>query len=99
MKPRDILDRKKKTYLLAVGIGFAALFMLAYGEKYLSKPVFEILAYGAGAVFLAGILLVYWGIKCPKCKKTLGLKFVYAEETLKYCPQCGIAFDEDCDSL
>jgi hypothetical protein len=95
MKPRQILNHRKKTYLLIVVVGFAVLALVGYIEKYLPKSLFEILALGSGTVFVAGILLVYWGIKCPKCGKILGLKFVYAEETLSHCPRCGVAFDED----
>ncbi|MBI5576698.1 MAG: hypothetical protein HY896_10110 [Deltaproteobacteria bacterium] len=95
MKPRDVLNKKKKTYLLIAGISFAALTMLAFVEKYLPKSLFDVLAIGAGTVFGAGIVLVYLGIKCPKCGKTLGLKFVFADDTLHHCPGCGIPFDED----
>jgi phage FluMu protein Com len=57
--------------------------------------VFNIIALGSGTIFAVGILLIYIGIKCPKCNKILGLKFVFAEETLIHCPRCGINFDED----
>lgn len=95
MRPRDILNQKKKTYLMVVGISFAVLTIMAFLEKYLSRSLFNAISLGSGTVFLVGVLLVYVGIKCPKCNKILGLKFVYADETLSHCPRCGINFDED----
>jgi uncharacterized membrane protein len=95
MRPRDILNRRKKVYLMIVGISFIILAIVAFLDKYLSRPLFNIISLGSGTVFVVGILLVYVGIKCPKCNKILGLKFVYAEETLIHCPSCGVNFDED----
>lgn len=95
MRPRDILNQKKKTYLMVAGISFAVLTIMAFLEKYLSRSLFNAISLGSGTVFLVGVLLVYVGIKCPKCNKILGLKFVYADETLSHCPRCGINFDED----
>jgi len=95
MRPRDILNQKKKIYLMVAGISFAILTVMAFLEKYLSRSLFNVISLGSGTVFLVGVLLVYVGIKCPKCNKILGLKFVYADETLSHCPRCGINFDED----
>ena len=95
MRPRDILNRRKKVYFIIVGISFLTLAIVAFLEKYLPGPLFNIISLGSGTVFVVGIVLVYIGIKCPKCNKILGLKFVYAEETLIRCPSCGINFDED----
>ncbi len=95
MRPRDILNQRKKVYFMIVGISFAILVMVAFLDKYLPGPLFNIISLGSGTVFVVGIVLVYVGFKCPKCNKILGLKFVYAEETLFHCPRCGINFDED----
>ncbi len=95
LRPREIIDRNKKTYFLIVGISFAGLVLLAFLEKSIPRSWFHILAIATGAAFLMGVILVYWGIRCPKCNKSLGLKFVYSEETLSRCPGCGIPFDED----
>lgn len=80
---------------MIVAISFVTLAILAFLEKYLPRPFFNVITLGSGTVFAVGILLVYIGIKCPKCNKILGLKFVFAEETLIRCPRCGINFDED----
>lgn len=95
MRPRDILNQRKKVYLMIVAISFFTLAMVAFLDKYLPQSLFNIISLGSGTVFAVGILLVYIGIKCPKCNKILGLKFVFAEETLIHCPRCGINFDED----
>jgi len=95
MRPRDILNQRKKIYFMIVAISFVILAMVAFLDKYLPTSLFNILSLGSGTVFTVGVVLVYIGIKCPKCNKILGLKFVYAEETLTHCPRCGINFDED----
>ncbi len=95
MKPRDALNRRKKICFAIAGSGFSALAAIAYLDKYLPQSLYKAISMGAGAVFAAGVLLLYFGIKCPKCGATLGLKYVFAEETLGRCPRCGIAFDED----
>ena len=80
---------------MIVAISFVILAILAFLDKYLPRSLFNVITLGSGTVFAVGILLVYIGIKCPKCNKILGLKFVFAEETLIRCPRCGINFDED----
>jgi hypothetical protein len=95
MRPRDILNQRKKVYFMIVAISFATLAMVAFLEKYLPGPLFNIISLGSGTVFAVGVVLVYIGIKCPKCNRILGLKYVFAEETLIRCPGCGINFDED----
>jgi glucose-6-phosphate-specific signal transduction histidine kinase len=95
MRPRDILNRRKKIYFMIVAISFLTMVIVAFSEKYLPQSLYDTISLGAITVFAAGVLLVYVGIKCPKCNAILGLKFVYAEETLSRCPRCGINFDED----
>jgi len=95
MRPRDILNRRKKVYFMIVGISFFILFIVAFLDKYLPRPLFNILSLGSGTVFVVGIILVHIGIKCPKCNKILGLNFVYAEETLIHCPRCKTNFNEE----
>lgn len=80
---------------MITAIGFLALTVAAFTEKYLPKSLGNAMIIGAITVFVVGILLVYVGIRCPKCNKILGLKFVYAEETLINCPRCRINFDDD----
>jgi phage FluMu protein Com len=94
MKPRDIINRRKKFYFIVVVTSFLAMAIVAYSDKYLPQSLYKLLSVCTITVFVAGVLLVYVGIRCPKCKSILGLKYVFAEETLKQCPKCGIVFDE-----
>ncbi len=80
---------------MVVGISFLAMAIVAFSVGVLPPSLYNVLSIGTVTVFVAGVLFVYVGIKCPKCNKILGLKFVYAEETLHRCPRCGINFDED----
>ena len=95
MRPRVIINRRKNIYLVIVAISFGVFAVVAFAEKYLPEPLGKAISYGAGSVFLVGVLFVYFGIKCPKCNKILGLNFVYAEEKLTHCPRCNVNFDED----
>jgi peptide subunit release factor 1 (eRF1) len=95
MKPRDLLNRRKKVCFFIVGISFFAMTIIAFSVNYLPPSLYKALSIGTVTVFLVGVVFVYVGITCPKCNKILGLKFVYAEETLHRCPRCGIDFDED----
>ena len=95
LKPREILNRRKNTYFIIVGISFLIMAMLAYLEQYLAPSSFRMISIGAITTFTLGVILLYMGIRCPKCKAILGLKYVFAEETLSRCHRCGINFDED----
>src|SRR5512134_4005207 len=95
MKPRELLNRKKNVSFLVVGISFLLMAIVAYSVDYLTPSLYRALSIGTVTVFTVGVVFVYVGIKCPKCNKILGLKYVYAEETLLRCPRCGIDFDED----
>jgi len=80
---------------MVVGISFLAMAIVAFSVNYLPPSLYRALSIGTVTVFVVGVIFVYVGIRCPKCNKILGLKFVYAEETLLRCPRCGIHFDED----
>jgi hypothetical protein len=80
---------------MIVAISFLIMAIVAFSDKYMPRSLYETISLGAVTVFAVGVLLVYLGIKCPKCKAILGLKFVFSEETLRHCPRCGIDFDED----
>jgi hypothetical protein len=95
MRPREILNRRKKLYFVIVAASFLAMVAIAYAGEHLPPLIYNRISAGAVSIFAFGVLLVYFGIRCPKCKATLGLKYVFAEETLVRCPRCGINFDED----
>ena len=57
--------------------------------------LFKTLLYGALALFLAGNILMYAGIRCPKCKAILGYIIVFSAGKADQCPHCRMNFDED----
>jgi hypothetical protein len=95
MLPRDIINRKKKVYLTLVAVGFSVMAILAFAEKYMPTALFKTFLYGAISLFVAGNILLYIGIRCPKCKAMLGYIIVFSAEKVDQCPRCRINFDEE----
>jgi len=95
MRPRESINRLMKLYLTFVAIGFSALMILAYTEKYMPAEQFKTLLYGAISLFLAGNILLYIGIRCPKCKAILGYVIVFSAGKADRCPHCRISLDEE----
>ncbi len=95
MKPRDGINRQKKLYLTLVAVGFFALGILAFAEKYLPPGLFRALLYTSIFLFLAGNILMYVGIRCPKCKAILGYHIVFSAGKAYQCPRCRMNFDEE----
>jgi phage FluMu protein Com len=95
MIPRDIINKQKKIYLILVAIGFTVMAILAFIEKYVPTALFNTLLYSAISLFLVGNILMYIGIKCPKCKAILGYVIVFSAGKADQCPRCRMNFDED----
>lgn len=95
MIPRDIINRQKKIYLILVAASFTAMAILAFTEKYIPAATFNTLLYGAISLFIVGNILMYIGIRCPKCKAILGYVIVFSAGKADQCPRCRINFDED----
>jgi len=95
MLPRDTINRQKKVYLTLVAVGFLAMAILAFVEKYMPTELFKTFLYGAISLFVAGNILMYIGIRCPKCKAMLGYVIVFSAEKVDQCPRCRINFDEE----
>jgi len=95
MKPRDVIDKRKNTYLIVVAASFAVMTILAFTEKYIPPDIFRPLVRGSIAVFVAGNILMYIGIRCPKCKAILGYVIVFSRKKVDQCPRCRILFDEE----
>lgn len=95
MKPRDRINSLKKLYLTLVGVGFASLGILAYAEKYMTPQLFKSLLYSSLFLFLVGNILMYLGIRCPKCKAILGYIIVFSAGKAHQCPHCRVNFDEE----
>jgi len=94
MIPRDIINKKKKVYLTLVAVGFSALAILAFAEKYMPTALFKTFLYGAISLFVVGNILMYIGIRCPKCKAILGYHIVFSAGKADQCPRCRMNFDE-----
>lgn len=95
MRPREIISKQKNLYLTLVALGFAAMTVLAFTEKHISHAIFKPILYGAIALFAAGNILLYVGIKCPKCNSIIGSTIVFSAGKADHCPRCGVKFDED----
>jgi len=94
MIPREIINRQKKIYLTLVAVSFLAMAILAFAEKYMPTSLFNTLLYSALSLFLVGNILMYIGIRCPKCKAILGYHIVFSAGKADQCPRCRINFDE-----
>ena len=95
MIPRDIINRQKNIYLILVAVSFSAMAVLAFSEKYIPTALFKTLLYSALSLFVVGNILMYIGIRCPKCKAILGYVIVFSAGKADQCPRCRINFDED----
>jgi hypothetical protein len=95
MKPIDKINKRKNLYLIFVAIGFAAMIVLAFTEKYIPSLIFKPILYSALALFGVGNMLLYIGIICPKCNSIIGYAIVFSAEKLDQCPRCKVAFDEN----
>jgi hypothetical protein len=78
-----------------VAVGFSAMAILAFVEKYMPTALFKTFLYGAISLFVAGNILMYIGIRCPKCNAMLGYIIVFSAEKVDQCPRCRINFDEE----
>jgi hypothetical protein len=94
MIPRGIINKKKKVYLTLVAVGFSALAILAFAEKYMPTALFKTFLYTAISMFVVGNILMYIGIRCPKCKAILGYHIVFSAGKADQCPHCRMNFDE-----
>ena len=95
MIPRDKINKRKKFYLTLVATGFAAMTVMAFSEKYLSATIFKGILYSALALFGVGNILLYIGIRCPKCNSIIGYVIVFSAGKVDQCPRCRVMFDEN----
>ena len=99
MRPRDGINRRKNLYLILVAVGFSVMTILAFAEKYMPAALFRTLLYGAISLFLVGNILLYIGIRCPKCKAILGYHIMFSAGKADHCPRCRVNFDESMHDL
>ena len=95
MKLRDKINKQKIIYLTLVATGFAAMFVLAFIEKYMPTKIFKWILNSALALFSVGNILLYIGIRCPKCNSIIGYALLFSAEKFDQCPRCRVMFDEN----
>jgi len=92
MNPGEIVRRKKNLCLLLVAVGFGAMAVLAFMEKRIPPGWYKALVSGAVAVFAVGNVLLYVGIRCPKCGAMLGVRMMFSGKAIDRCPRCSVDF-------
>jgi len=95
MNSIDKINKQKKLCLTLVAIGFAAMIVLAFTEKYIPYRIYRPILYSAVALFAVGNILLYIGIRCPKCNKIIGYAIVFSAGKVGQCPRCRVVFDEN----
>ena len=99
MRPKDKINKRKNLYLLLVAIGFTVLLVLAFIENYLQPKFFKPILFGAIALFVVGNILLYIGIRCPKCRAIIGYTVVFSAGEADQCPRCRVMWNEDIPGL
>lgn len=92
--PRGIIKKQMNIYLFLVAIGFSVMVVLAFIERYMQNWLFKLILYSAISLFIVGNILLYVGIRCPKCKAILGYVIVFSAGKADQCPRCRMNFDE-----
>lgn len=95
MRHRDKINKRKNLYLTLVAIGFGALIVLAFIENYMPAIIFKPILYSAIVIFCVGNILLYIGIRCPKCNSIIGYVIVFSAGKADQCPRCRVVFDEN----
>lgn len=95
MKLRDKINSRKNLYLTLVAIGFSALIVLAFIEKYMPAMIFKAILYSALVIFGVGNILLYVGIRCPRCNSIIGYVIVFSAGKADQCPRCKVRLDEN----
>jgi nitrate/nitrite transporter NarK len=95
MRLADKINKRKNLYLTLVAIGFAALILLAFIEKNIPIIIYKAILYSALVIFGVGNILLYIGIRCPKCDSIIGYAIVFSAEKLDQCPRCRVMLDEN----
>lgn len=99
MKPKDKINKRKNIYLILVATGFTVLLVLAFIENYLQPKFFKPLLFGAIALFVVGNILLYIGIRCPKCREIIGYTVVFSAGEADQCPRCRVMWNEEIPEL
>ena len=94
---RKVINRAKRRAVIIFLSGLAAWTMFAYLST--THRVFIPFGVLGFAGFIGGIFYLYWGIRCPNCRGSLGSVTVHhggpfsISDEIRFCPFCGIALD------
>jgi hypothetical protein len=95
---REFIERRKFTVgLVILPIGLPGLGMAAWGGKY--GPWTSVNSVGFGALLLSGIVFLtcIGAIRCPRCRRSIGLTTVSLNRDKAQpdrCVHCGLGFGE-----
>lgn len=92
---RDNINKRKNLYLTILATAFGVMIVLAFTEKYIPIMIFKWILYSSLALFCIGNILLYIGIRCPKCNSIIGYAIVFSAAKLDHCPRCRVMFDEN----
>lgn len=98
MTIRSEINKKKRKIAFVIFFGFA-IFILGTAFNISNKEILIIALCGFAIAFF-GILYSYFGIACPKCKKSWGYIAMYPgpfsiSRRMKFCPFCGEDIDKE----
>ena len=98
MKIRNELVKKKR-YAFAGIIG--AFAMVVFSGNIIREFKSEYSMFLGMGIFAAAILYSHFGIKCPKCRQSMGQILMQIgtpftiPDKFKYCPYCGVNIDSE----
>jgi hypothetical protein len=103
MTARHVLNRRKRSISILLLISFT-LFVLGIGITAI-LPLFTLAAFWGFGIFFVTLLYAYFGIRCPKCRRSWGNLAMSGgtpfsiSDKLKSCPYCGLDLDSQSESF
>lgn len=97
MSIREVLERRRRLISVVQGIAFLALMLGVYVGANRGIPW---LRYAAVGLFFATVPLYQYGLKCPRCRGSIGLAREKPRKIFppfapgELCPHCGVSLEE-----
>lgn len=97
MSIREVLERRRRLISLFQGAALLALMLGVWVSVNYGIPW---LRYLVAFLFLASASLYQYGLKCPRCRKSIGLarerprKIFLPFAPGESCPYCGVSLEE-----
>lgn len=97
MSIREVLERRRRLIALVQGIAFLALMLGVYIG---ASRGLAWLRYSAVGLFFATVPLYQYGLKCPRCRGSIGLAREKPRKIFppfargELCPHCGVSLEE-----